>query len=198
MKFVTVLSLCLMIAAGTALAGLPAEKQIDTQNALPQATSRAALSGTLGQDSDTYNRIYGGDLSLNCASDVDDSSNDGQFFALFCISVTDSEPIELIVDPALTNIADTVMTIYCDPFDVADPSANVVSYDDDGGDNYLSAFVIGDGITLDPANNYYVVLSTFSAGAVGEFSITTSANVIECGVVANEASSWDSLKANYR
>lgn len=195
MKFVNVILIALMLVAGAAFAG---EKEIDNQNALPNAGSRAVLSGTLDDNSATYDRVFGGSVSLECASEVVDSSSDGQHMELFCIQVSDSEAIEIIVDPELTTIGDTVMTLYCDPFDIADPSLNVVSYDDDGGDGLLSAFVVEDGITLTPGNTYFLLIAGYNSTHLGDFSINTSANVIECGTVATDAGSWDSLKADYR
>ncbi len=195
MKFVNVLLIALMLVAGAAMAG---EKEIDNQNALPNAGSRAVLSGTLDENSGTYDRAYGGSVSLECASELVDSSSNGQHMEIFCIQVTDAEAIEIIVDPELTTITDTVMTLYCDPFDIADPTLNAVSYDDDGGDGLLSAFIVDDGITLTPGNTYYLVLAGYSSTHMGDFSINTSANVIECGAVATDSGSWDSLKADYR
>ncbi len=195
MKFINVLIIALMLLVGTAMAD---EKIADTQNALPNLNTLSVLSGTLDENSPTYDRIFGGSVSLECASQVIDSSQNGMYFALFCIEASTSDPIEIIVDPTGTNISDTVMTLYCDPFDPGDASFNVVSYDDDGGDGLLSAFTIADGITLTPGDSYFLVLSTFGTGAMGDFVINTSDNVTECGTVATEAGSWDSLKASYR
>ncbi len=137
-------------------------------------------------------------LSLECTSNVEDSSNDGTFFEMICFEVSDSEPIEMITDPALTTIDDTFFTIYCDPFDIASPALNVVYTDDDDGGELYSAFTIDDGLTLTVGNLYFLVVSTYGPGEVGDFSITTSANIMECGSVATDSGSWDSLKADYR
>ncbi len=198
MKFVNVLIIALMLVAGAAVAG---EKVVDTQNAIPTLSTQGVLSGNLDSSSPTYNRIYGGSVSLDCNSVVNDSGIDGQYFAMFCIEVDTSDPIELIVDPAGTELGDTVMTLYCDPFDPGAPELNIVSYDDDDGDGLLSAFLTADGITLTLGDTYYVVLSTFGSGDpddMGAFAINTSDNVTECGTVSVEAGSWDSLKASYR
>lgn len=198
MKLVNILMIALMLIAGASLAG---EKVVDTQNATPTLNTKGLLSGSLTEDSPTYDRIFGGSVSLDCASEVMDSSQNSMFFALFCIEVSNADPIELIVDPSATNLHDTVMTLYCDPFDSTLPEANVVSFDDDGGDGLLSAFTVNDNITLTVGNTYWVVLSTFGAGDdddMGDFAIMTSDNVTECGTVATESGSWDSLKASYR
>lgn len=195
MKFVNVLLVALMLVAGAAIAD---EKGIDNQNALPNSNSRGVISGTLDENSSTYDRIYSGLLSLDCASGVVDSGNDGTYFELFCFEVSDSEPIEMICDPALTTIGDTYFTIYCDPFDMAAPELNVVLTDDDGGEGLLSAYTAADGLTLTVGNTYFLVVTTYAPGNVGDFAITTSDNIIECGTVATELGSWDSLKADYR
>ena len=198
MKFVNVLIIALMLVSGAAFA---AEKEADTQNAVPTRSTLGVISGALDADSPVYDRIFSGAVSLECASEVSDSSQDGMFFDMFCIEVSSSDPIELIVDPAATLLHDTVMTIYCDPFDPAAPEMNVVSFDDDGGEGLLSAFTADDNITLTPGETYYLVLSNFGSGDdddMGAYAINTSDNVSECGTVATESSSWDSLKASYR
>ena len=195
MKFVNVTLIALVLMAGAAFAD---EKMIDHQNALPNAASRGVLNGALTENSSTYDRIYSGVLSLDCASEVSDSGNDGTSFEMICFEVSDSEPIEMVADPTLTTIGDTFFTIYCDPFDIAAPELNVVLTDDDGGEGLLSAYTVDDGLTLTVGNTYYLVVASYSAGGFGDFSITTSANIIECGTVATESGSWDSLKADYR
>lgn len=195
MKLVNVMLIALMLVAGAALA---TEKQIDSQNALPNTDSRGTLSGTLDENSATYDRIYSGTLSLECASNVVDSGNDGTYFELICFQVSDSEPIEMITDPALTTIGDTYFTLYCDPFDMGNAAANVVLTDDDDGDGLLSAFTVEDGLTLTVGNTYFLVVTTYGPGNMGDYSITTSGNIIECGSVATDFGTWDSIKADYR
>ncbi len=195
MKFVNVLLIAAVLMAGAAFAD---EKMIDDQNALPNAATRGTINGTLNENSSTYDRIYSGTLSLDCASPVSDSGNDGTYFEMICFQVSDSEPIEMITDPALTTIGDTFFTIYCDPFDMAAPEMNVVLTDDDGGEGLLSAYTVEDGLTLTVGNTYYLVVTTYAPDNMGDFSITTSGNIIECGTVATELGSWDSLKADYR
>jgi len=195
MKFVNVMLIALMLVAGAAMAG---EKQVDSQNILPVAASRGTISGTLDGNSSTYDRIYSGSLSLECSSNVSDSSQNGTYFDIFCFQVSDTEPIEMICDPALTTIGDTYFTLYCDPFDMGNAAANVVFTDDDDGDGLLSAYFAADGISLTVGNTYFLVVTTFSPGNMGDYSIDTSANVMDCGIVATDDTTWDSLKADYR
>jgi len=192
MNKLTIILLTLLIA-GVAFA----EKVPDVDEARPILDSRAVFSGTLDANSETWNRFFGGSVSLECMSEVIDSSTDGQYYEVFCIMTTDMEPIEVVVDPDGTTIGDTVMALFCDPFNVDDPMTNVVSYDDDGGEGLLSAFLPADGITLTPGDTYWLLLSTFGAGAMGDFVITTSDNVTDC-VVAADGKSWSSLKGLYR
>ncbi|MCP4291212.1 MAG: hypothetical protein GY780_05195 [bacterium] len=195
MKFVNLILVPLMLVAGVAFAN---EKGIDNQNAVSNAANRGVISGTLDENSPTYDRVFTGMLSLDCFSNVEDSSNDGTYFEIICFEVSDSEPIEMIANPALTTIGDTFFTIYCNPFDLGSPELNVVYTDDDDGEGLLSAFTVNDGLTLTVGNIYFLVVSTYGAGEVGDFSINTSTNIVECGTVATDFGNWDNLKANYR
>ena len=195
MRIVIALLLCVVLMTTVAFAG---EKTTDTVNATPATTVRDTWTGSLTANSPVWDRIYGGSLSLECASNVSDSSQDGEYFELFCVEVTDSNPIEIIMDPALTDITDTIIMLYCEPFDPANPAANVVSVDDDAGEGLLSAFLVADNITLTPGNTYWLVVSTFYSATEGNFGLQTSDNVVDCGSVDVEQSTFDALKANYR
>jgi hypothetical protein len=191
----------LTIIALTGTLAMAGEKVPDTNNGGFITSSRGSIDGSFDENSPTYERPYGGGLSLACANPMTDSSTSNNFFAMYCISASDSNPIEIAVDAALTELNDTTLTIYCDPFDFMNPLDNAVTYDDDGGDGLLSAFTIADNITLTPGAQYYLVLSNFGSGDpddLGAFSIMLGDNLIECGTVANEELNWDSLKANYR
>ena len=69
--------------------------------------------------------------------------------------------------------------------------------DDDDGDGLMSAFTLSDSLVLS-GGEYWLVLTTFSAGAMGDFVINTSDNVIICGGVAVENQTWSHLKSIYR
>ncbi len=171
------------------------DKLPDWSEAVPGSDLVVIISGTLGPNSATWDRVFGGALSLDCNSQVMDSGSDGQYFDAHCIQVTTSAPIEAIVDENLTTIGDTTMTLYCDAFNPVDPLNNVVLYDDDDGAGLLSAFTVGDGITLTPGDTYWLVLSTFSAGDMGDYQINLSDNVVVCGSTPVEAGSWGQIKA---
>ena len=76
-----------------------------------------------------------------------------------------------------TTIGDTTISLYCNPFDQTDATANLVAYDDDSN-GLLSAFIATDGITLTPGNVYWFVLATFGNGATGDYTIEFSTNVV--------------------
>ncbi len=195
MKHALVLLALSLLIAAPLLAG---EKPLDLSETATLDAPGISFTGTLDDSSPTWDRIYASGVDLTCSLQANDSGNDGEYYAEFCFRVTDTDTVTFVVDPGLTNISDTVVAIYCDPFDAATPAANLVSYDDDGGDGYLSAFVPADGIVLVPGNDYHLVLSTYQPGDTGEFVISASANVVACQQVANEALDWGQLKAQYR
>ncbi len=198
MRYVIALIAIIALSANLVSAG---EKLPDTSDATSITASRSTLDGTFDENSPVYERCFGNGISYDCANPMTDSSTTDNFFAMFCFQATTTDFIEIMVDAATTELHDTTLTIYCDPFDFGNPLDNVVTYDDDGGDGLLSAFVLSDEISLTPGQNYFLVLSNFGSGDpddMGAFSIMLGDNLIACGTVANDNMSWDSLKANFR
>ena len=148
----------------------------DEENTFPPGTEADTYSGSLTGSSPVYNRGFGGSVDPTCNSALIDSGVDGQYYEAIPIQVSAAENLEAEV-VSFTG-GDTVITLYCDPFDPANPLANVVAYDDDDGVGTLSAFTAADGITLQPGSTYWFVLSTFSSAITGDFTINfTSATV---------------------
>lgn len=174
------------------------EKSGNDLDIKPGTNSFQALIGLLDASSPTYDRIFATGVAADCGLATADSGNDGMALDIFCIEVSDGEPIEIIVDPAQTNIADTVLTLYCDPFDPLLPGQNVIAYDDDDGIGTLSALTSGDGIRLVPGREYWVVVSTYGAGMYGQFRVSLSDNAFPCGGVAVDGATWGDLKGMYR
>ena len=186
----------IVLLAGTAIAET---KQIDTVNATMENPSRLAISGTLDASSPTWTRGYNntGTPDLNCAYPLTISNSD-LYFDMICITSTDDQPIEIIVDAASTTLSDTHMELYCSNFDSEDPLSNCVFSDDDGGEGYFSAFTLEDNLVLPAGTEYWLVLTTFSPGDAGDYLINTSDNVALCGSVATESANWDMIKGIYR
>jgi len=185
MKTVVVL-LCVGVVAGLAFAQQPLdiEKQrTRSVEGTPREFSFApgtvlsdTYSGELTSSSPVWNRVYLCNVSTACAAACSDSSQNGEYYDVIPIQVTAVENLECAVTAA--SFADTTMYVYCDPFDPANPLANVVAWDDDDGTGNWSAFTAADGVQLQPGQTYYLVLSTFSPAVTGTFTIDfTSATV---------------------
>jgi len=67
---------------------------------------------------------------------------------------------------------DYLFTVYCDPFDVANPDLNILALDDDDGPGYLPAFVPADAYDVMANTQYFLVVTPFSSGAEGTSDIT--------------------------
>ena len=196
MKKVMATMLAVAILAGFAMA---ADEKIQDKDYVFEGTSRIQITGTLDSSSPTWNRAFGsGAPSLDCIFGLTDSGNDGQSFDQICITTTDDNPIEIVVDGNATVIGDTTLHIYCDIFDPNSPLDNCVYYDDDGGEGLYSAITLADNVFLPPGFEFWLVLSTFGAGDFGDFVIDTSDNVTLCGTVATEPTDWSSIKSLFR
>jgi hypothetical protein len=148
----------------------------DQEFTFPEGVESDSYSGSLTAGSPVWDRIFGSAVDPSCNAAMSDSGVDGQYYEAIPIQVTSAEDLEAEVI-SFTG-GDTVIALYCDPFDPLFPLLNVVAYDDDGGAGLLSAFTAADGITLQPGNTYWFVLSTFSTAVMGDFTINfTSATV---------------------
>jgi hypothetical protein len=196
MKKILLMTLALALVLSSM--ALAEQKRPDVKDGAIQNASRIVLSGTLDANSPTWGRGFNNvdPPAPGCDFPLSDSS-DGQFYEVFCIEVTDQNPVEAIVDAAATTIGDTHMELYCDPFDPANPLENAVFSDDDDGDGLFSAFLLEDNLVLSPGEQYWLVLTTFSPGDTGDFAINTSDNVMMCGGVATEGQSWTEIKGLY-
>ena len=196
MKKAMATMLAVALLAGFAMA---ADEKIQDKDYVFEGTSRIQITGTLDSSSPTWNRAFGsGAPSLDCIFGLSDSGADGQYFDQFCITSTDDNPIEIVVDGNATTISDTTLHIYCDTFDPNAPLDNCVYYDDDGGDGLYSAITAADNVVLPAGTEYWLILSTFSGGDMGDFVMDTSDNVALCGSVANEPTDWSSIKSLFR
>lgn len=190
------LSIFLLVGAGTALA---LEKTPDLINVPAKASFSPPVSGTLSEISGTYDRIYThGMVDAQCGAEAFDSVNDDMYFDVYCLQVDDDQPIELVLDAAGTDIIDTVLTLYCSPFDPLNPDQNVVAFDDDSGETTLSAITLADELALVEGQEYWLVISTYGANMTGDYLLQKSSNVYDCGAVANERASWGAVKGRYR
>ncbi len=177
-KLAAAMSIVLLFGTAVGFAGID-EKALmsDTEPGPFRGPVADTYSGVLDATSPTWDRIYGGAVDPACNASVSDSSSDGQYYEVIPIQVTANEDLECEVHSG--DITDTVIALYCDPFDPANPANNVVAYDDDDGAGNLSAFLATDNITLSPGNTYYLVVSTYSGGVTGSFTVDfTSATVV--------------------
>ncbi len=192
----SLICLALILAASTALA---VEKQPDIMNVAAKTTLNPPVAGSLTLASGTYDRIYtSGSIDAQCGAEAFDSANDGMYFDVYCLQVDDANPIDLILDANGTNIIDTVLTLYCSPFNPTQPQLNVVAFDDDSGEGTLSAITAAQNVVLEEGQEYWLVVSSYGANMTGDYVIQKSGNVYDCGVVTNEQATWGAIKGMYR
>lgn len=191
MKHVIVTLLLVALASMAIASDLP--KDIDRVDYVMDSPSRIVITGELTLDSPTFHRWRPAsyeELGLNCDLVMTSDYSTEPHYDLYCFNVTDSEPVEFVVDNAGF---DTVIYIYCDPFNPADATQNAVYMDDDDGEGLYSAIFAANGVTLNPGQDYWFLICSYSS-TVGTYSVMTSDNVALCGSVANEGSTWSNLK----
>ncbi len=146
----------------------------DEKNSLPDreippiANRAATMSGNL-TGGPTYDRIFTSDVDPGCnATSTFSGSGVGvQYMSIAVHTTVASENMIAALNAGGTTISDTVLSLYCEPFDPANADLNLVAYDDDGGSGLLSAFDGSEGATVTSGNTYYLVVSLFSPGSIG-------------------------------
>lgn len=185
MKKVIAIALIMAFAALAVAADLP--KDPDTVDYTMDSPTRVVITGELTENSNTWHRWRPSsydELGLNCDLVFSSDYATEPYMDMHCFTVADSEPVEFVVDAA---DFDTVIYLYCDPFDPMDPTVNGIYMDDDDGEGLLSAITYDNGVTLMPGYNYYFIICSYSS-TMGTYSVTTSENVDLCGVALKDKS----------
>ncbi len=142
--------------------------------------NRAATTSGNITGGPTYNRIFTGSVDPNCnATSTLSGIGVGVQYALIEVHSTTGENVVAAVNPAGTDIADTVLSLYCDPFNPADAQANLVAYNDDAN-GLLSAFDGSEGAFMQANTSYFLVLSLFSPGSIGggQYQLDIGGNIV--------------------
>lgn len=124
----------------------------------------------------TFDRRFGAVYDGTCNATSSDSSANGVAYQVFAIHSPVAEA--LVAEVALGTLSDSLLFLYCDPFDPLAPAANLVANDDDDGAGLGSAFLPADGYMIEADTTYYLVVSAFSTGATGTFTLNLSGNAV--------------------
>ena len=191
MKKAIVLLVILAMACTAVALDIP--KDVDRVEYQMDSPSRIVITGELTDASPTWLRWRPAsyeELGLNCDLVMTSSYTTQPHYDVYCFNVTDTAPVEFVVDQASF---DTVIYIYCDPFDPNAPTENAVYMDDDDGVGLNSAIFASNGVTLTPGADYWFIICSYSS-TIGTYSVMTSDNVALCGGVATEETTWSNLK----
>jgi len=145
------------------------EKQPDVRDFSLGNNRAATISGSLN-GAPTYDRIFTSDVDPNCNA-TSTFSGSGVDVPYVVIEVHTENPggenMVCSVNAGGTTLTDTVISLYCDPFDPDNADQNLVAYDDDGGDGLFSAMESADGAFMEAGQSYFLVLSIFDPLEIG-------------------------------
>lgn len=138
----------------------------------PENGVRGGVNATMSGDltgAPTFDRRFVVTYDGSCAASSDDSSNDGVPYQVFPIVSPSGQAADIEV--VLGTLGDSVLFIYCDPFQAGQPATNIRAWDDDGGAGLGSAIVPGNGVILEAGVRYLAVVTSFTAFDTGTFDI---------------------------
>jgi len=194
----TLLSLLfVLVLAVAAQAGDPAK--IDSNDGIPNAPARIEITGALDANTPTWHRWRGSDynqVSLDCNLAMTYEYTSDPHFDFYCVQVSDTQPIQIWTAPTAGQF-DSVLYLYCDPFDPMNSTVNCITVDDDNGDGLLSFIGLVTTVTLQPGEQYWLVVCGYSASSIGNYLIQSSDNVDLCGVAAEDVP-WSVVKDLFR
>jgi uncharacterized membrane protein len=158
------------------------EKQTDTQEyQIPSANRADTVSGNL-DGSQTYDRVFGdGSNGGTCDYVGTDSGNDGSSYQTFEFHSPSGEMVDMEV--VLGSLSDSLLFIYCGGFDPANPNANLVAIDDDGGAGFGSAITPADAVQLQANVSYTAVVAGFTSANLGTYDLNLGGDLVLGGPI---------------
>jgi len=155
-----------------------AEEKTPNKSEFSIQSRAASVSGTLSGP-ETFNRLFNpwGPVDLTCS---------GSGFSLSGVGTDVHYSVYEIYSPIGENLVatlessdfDAYLWIYCDPFDPSDPISNAMYGDDDSGTDLNSAFLLEDGVFLEPNASYFLVVTSYSNDATGDYTLNVDGNVV--------------------
>jgi hypothetical protein len=194
MKHVIAIVLMMICAAAALAADDPGK--IDVMDGSMDQPSRIQIDGELTENSPVFNRWRPNDyqaVSVDCMLPMEYNYTAQPPYDMYCFNVSTADPVEFEVTEVASGL-DTVVYIYCDPFDPNAAQDNAVIFDDDDGDGLQSYIQASDNVTLVPGNDYWFVICGYNDSDFGTYVVQTSDNVALCGTVANEETTWSNVK----
>ncbi|MEE4273192.1 MAG: hypothetical protein V2I67_16075 [Thermoanaerobaculales bacterium] len=161
----------LIVVAGFAGADVKEPDTVDYMVMIEADSTPGNLDG-----SNTFDRRFLVTYDGTCAAASSDSSNDGVSYEVFPIWSTVDEALEAEV--VLGSLSDSVLFLYCDPFDPMNPEVNLVAWDDDDGAGFGSAFTPADGYMITANTQYYLVVTGYGNASLGDYTLTMGGDAV--------------------
>jgi hypothetical protein len=134
----------------------------------PGPNGNLTQSGNL-DGSATFDRQFLVTYDGSCAAASSDSSNDGVSYDTYSVYSPSGQNMQAEV--VLNSLTDSVLFVYCTPFDALNPTTNMRAWDDDGGVGLGSAIVAADGVAMVPNEVYTLVVSGFGNTDLGTYDL---------------------------
>lgn len=168
-KLMFVLCVVALVAAPSIGSAAVSEKTTDTRNYQVSPVSRSdSVSGNI-DGSNTFDRVYSVTYDGTCNASSSDSSQNGVGYEVFAFHTTVAENLDASTTDG--GLGDSVMFVYCDPFDPANPDLNLVAWDDDDGAGLMSAITPADGVAIAADTTYYIVITGWSPTDLGAYTL---------------------------
>lgn len=158
----------ILVAAMMSASAFADEKSDNRELSINAPAGGPSVAGNL-DGSATFDRRFLVTYDGTCAAASLDSGNDGTSYDTYLVHSPSGQPMQAEV--VLNTLGDSVLFVYCTPFSPTSPDTNIRAWDDDGGVGLGSAIVAADGVAMVPNEVYTLVVTGFSPGNLGTYTL---------------------------
>lgn len=141
------------------------------------AMGEYTIEGIFDSSSPTHDRIKSTPFSSgpDCTTPSEDSYNDNVRYAQYRIIPNSNILLQADITTTSDSPPDTLLALYCAPFDPENPADNLVAMDDDGN-GFPNAGLTNRNIPLNADTSYYLVVISYSEtfNASGSYNLVLS------------------------
>jgi len=173
-KFYVLIMLTFSVALSVNSSNSEEVKSIDKSEYFVQIRADIT-SGVIDASSPEFDRRWTNAYDANCSLSTFSAGN--RYYQVYPFYSVSDEPLD-ISSTTTGGTGDMHFTVYCDPFDATNSDLNITAINDDGGPGSMPAFDPANSYNVSANTQYYLVISTWGAGATGTYDISLGGNFV--------------------
>ena len=173
-KFYVLIMLTVAVTLSVYSSGSEEVKGVDKSEYVT-ANKADAVSGVIDASSPEFDRRWTNAYDANCS--LSTFSAGTRYYQVYPFYSVSDEPLD-ISSTTTGGSGDMHFTVYCDPFDANNSDLNITAINDDSGPGSMPAFDPANSYNVSANTQYYLVVSTWGAGATGTYDISLGGDFV--------------------